>query len=210
MKIQLNQLSVRWKNEIIRHKFLILLSLVFLVIATIIDYIAGNYVTKVGTGLVPDLILDKINPIDLNFIFVYGWLIVVVVLFAYPLFFKVRKIHETINQFSLILILRSLMMSLTHLKTPLTAIPPTFPNFLSKIVFENDLFFSGHVAIAFLGFFLFNDSKIKWFFLVSSVIMAVTVLLMHRHYSIDVVAAFFIAYGSFKIGEVLIKKVPED
>ncbi len=73
--------------------------------------------------------------------------------------------------------------------------------------FKNDLFFSGHTAVPFLGFLLFKNRKVKYTFLGASIIMAITVLLMHVHYSIDVFSAFFITYGTFKIGEWLFKKM---
>jgi hypothetical protein len=37
--------------------------------------------------------------------------------------------------------------------------------------------------------------------LVSSIILAITVLLMHVHYSIDVLSAYFITYGVYKLSE---------
>ena len=37
--------------------------------------------------------------------------------------------------------------------------------------------------------------------------MAITVLGMHQHYSIDVFAAFFITYGVYKMGGWVIKKL---
>jgi len=69
------------------------------------------------------------------------------------------------------------------------------------------MFFSGHVAIKLLNYLLFYDKRVKYFFLISSITMAITVLLTHQHYSIDVFSAFFIAYGSYKIGDYFLKKL---
>jgi hypothetical protein len=44
------------------------------------------------------------------------------------------------------------------------------------------------------------------FFLVMSLVLATTALLMHVHYSIDVFSAFFITYGTYHLGEWLFKK----
>jgi len=206
-RIRLKQLLPEWMQEIKKHHRLILASLILLAIATGLDYVAGNYVTKVGSAQSSDLILDYIPTIDLSIIFIYFFLIVVSLIFIYPLIFDIKKLHLAIGHFSLITIVRSIFMSLTHLKTPAEAVAVKFPDLLSKLVFENDLFFSGHTAIPLVGFFVFKDSKIKWFFLASSIILGLTALLMHQHYSIDVAAAFFIAYGTFKLGKKLFRKI---
>ncbi|MBD3360385.1 hypothetical protein GF366_01130, partial [Candidatus Peregrinibacteria bacterium] len=77
---------------------------------------------------------------------------------------------------------------------------------LSKLFFENDLFFSGHTAVPFLAFLVFKESKIfKWVMFAGSILMAITVLLMHVHYSIDVFAAFFITYGIYSISNKIFR-----
>lgn len=197
-----------WVREIFEYKYLILISLIIILVATFIDYLAGVYVSERATvNVVQDLILDHFGPYDLSFIFVWGFLILVFTLFAYASFFDVKKLHKVIAQFSFLIIIRSIFIILTHLKTPTDAIAGKFPWILHNLRFENDMFFSGHVAIPFLGFLLFKGNKIRYFFLIGSIIMAITVLAMHQHYSIDVFAAFFIVYGSYKIGEKLFEKV---
>ncbi|MDO8517095.1 MAG: phosphatase PAP2-related protein [Nanoarchaeota archaeon] len=198
-----------WRKEINEHKYLILLSLFFLACAAVLQYFAGSYVTRIETVPVPDLILSHLKPVDLGIIFVYGFMLVVITLFAYPLFFKAKDLHIVISQFSLLVMLREFFVCLTHLQSPAGAIYGHFPSFISLISFQNDLFFSGHVSVTFLGYLLFRKEKIGIFFLIASVIMAITVLLMHLHYSIDVFAAFFITYGSYKIGEWLFRKVDQ-
>jgi hypothetical protein len=196
-----------WKKEIWDHKHLIALSLVFLLIAIVFDIIAGTYVTKNGGVVASDLILDNIPAVNLNLLFVWGGIIIVAILFFYPIFFRVREVHKVISQFSLLLMVRAAFTCFTHLGTPSDALLVKVPSLISLFTFQNDLFFSGHTAVAFLGFLLFKDRKIKYFFLISSIVMGVTVLLMHVHYSIDVFSAFFITYGTFKIGEWFFNKI---
>lgn len=198
---------IEWKKEIIHHKTLLIISAIFLVIANVLNQLAGVYADKKGSAVASDLILDHIPAINLSFLLTYGAIIIALILFLYPLFFEVRKLHVVIGQFSLLLIIRSFFIILTHLKMPADAIIANVPRIYDFINFNNDLFFSGHTAFAFLGFLIFRKQKIGIFFLFATVLMAITVLFMHLHYSIDVFAAIFIAYGSYKIGQWIFSKV---
>ncbi len=195
-----------WRKEIWVHKHLIFYSLVFLAITLVLYSFAGKYVAKTVGVSAPDLILDNIPTLDLDFIFVYGIVVIVALLFIYPLFFRVKELHKVISHFSLLVMVRSAFITFTHLKIPLNALQFKIPYILSFLDFQNDLFFSGHTALPFLGFLLFKN-KIRYLFLVTSIIMAVTVLFMHIHYTIDVLSAYFITYGTFKIGEWFFSKI---
>ena len=196
-----------WKTEIHAHKNLIILSFAFLLAALILDFYARIYVNEVPSVVAPDLILNHIPTLDLDFIFIYGYIFIVILLFVYPLLFYVKDFHKVISQFSLLIVVRAIFTTFTHLEIPAGALKFHVPNILSIISFQNDLFFSGHTAVPFLGFLLFPKSRIRYFFLAASGVMALTVLFMHVHYTIDVFSAFFIAYGTFKIGEKFFKKI---
>lgn len=189
-----------WIRELIEYRYLIGLSVILVVLAAFLDFYSGVYVTARGGTEVPDLILDHIGPIDLSPLFVYGYLALVAAMFAYPLFFHIRMFHTVLSQFSLIVVLRALFMIFTHLETPSDAIPAHFPWVFGGLSFQNDMFFSGHTAIPFLGFFLFKGSAYRYLFLVGSITMGTVALLMHRHYSIDVFSAFFITFCSYRMG----------
>lgn len=192
-----------WKKEILNHKKLIAISIIFLILAVLVSQISGDYVDDLGpTAVASDLILDHIPVINLSFLYVYGSILIVFLLFLYPLVFNVKKLHVVISQFSLLIMVRGFFITLTHLNTPENAILIHMPKVYSFFMFNKDLFFSGHTAVPFLGYLLFrNKPIIGTFFLISTIVMAITVLLMHIHYSIDVFAALAITYSCFKIGE---------
>ena len=194
-----------WKKDILEHKNKIFLALLFLIIAIIFTLLSGNYVDETPAVAVPDLILSHIPIINLSFLFVWGIVLVIFVFISYPFIYKPKKIHYAIGMLSLFLCIRSVFLILTHLKSPVGAIQSSAPGILQLFTYSNDLFFSGHVGIPFLGFLIFDNKKIKYFRLFSSIILAITVLFMHIHYSIDVAGAYFITYGVYKIGDKIFK-----
>jgi hypothetical protein len=201
---------LEWKYEIKKHRYIIALSLLFFVIATILTYLTGIYVSGVRGVAVPDLILDHIPAIDLSPLFVFGEITIIAAIFLYPLFFNVKDFHKAVSQLSLLILVRAIFICFTHLQAPLDAISPGYPWPFTILDFRNDLFFSGHTAAPFLGFLIFKSNRVRWIFLGASIIMGITVLLMHVHYSIDVLSAFFITYGTYKIGEWFFKRVGND
>jgi len=196
-----------WSAELLACKHLIALSLVCVVVGLGFDYVCGMYVHTMKGVKVPDLILDLFNPIDLSFLFIYGYVSVIVGMFVYPLVFRVRMVHVVAFQFSLLLTVRSVFMIFTHLETPAGAISVNYPWFFRGLYFENDMFFSGHTAMTFLGFYLFRRSWLRYVFLIGSIVMGIVVLAMHVHYSVDVLAAFFMTYGSYRIGHTILLRM---
>ena len=158
---------------------------------------------NVSTISVPDLILDSIPAVNLSFLFIWGALLVGIVYVIYPLFFEPRKFHYAMGMLSLFILIRSSFIILTHLKSPIGMVSYSVPSYLGFLSYTNDLFFSGHAGLPFLGFLVFGSPKIRYFMLISSIILAITVLLMHVHYSIDVASAYFITYGIYVIGKPL-------
>jgi len=195
-----------WRQELIEYRYLILLSLLIVAAATFLDYFSGVYVSTTKVATVPDLILDHVGPVDASFFYVYGYLVLCFALFLYPLFFHIRTLHIVVSQFSFLVMLRAVFVMLTHLQTPPDTIPADFPWIFKGISFQNDMFFSGHTAVPFLGFFLYTGI-VRYFFLFGSIFMAIVVLLTHSHYSIDVFSAFFITYCCYKMGNVVLNKV---
>ena len=195
-----------WRREFFEYRYLIMLSLLIVAAATYLDYLSGVYVSlSADVVAVPDLILDHIGPVDVRFFYVYGYMTLCVALFLYPFLLHIRTLHLVVSQFSFLVMLRAVFVTLTHLQTPADGIAVEFPWIFKGISFQNDMFFSGHTAIPFLGFLLFKG-RIRYFFLCGSIFMGITVLLMHLHYSIDVFSAFFITYCCHKVGTVVLEK----
>ena len=175
-----------------------------------ITYIIGSYVEGTSGPAVPDIILNSLKPINFGPIPIYLSRIAMVVIVVYALFVRPTIAPFSLKAFSILLIVRSLSMGLTHLGLPAGRIPDEVGlSHVEAINFTKDLFFSGHVAVPFMVCLLFWGIKanlLKYVMLFISLFLSFVVLAMHLHYSIDVVAAFFFTYGIYKITAYLFKK----
>jgi hypothetical protein len=205
------RLSAWWhevRTEFFKHHHLILLSLMFFVLAMVGNWYSSAYVDRIPTTSVHDIVLDNLPTMDMDFIFMYGLALIVVVIFFYTAIFRIKEAHIVLSQFGILILIRSFFIILTHLGKPADALElKEVTWWYSLLNYNNDLFFSGHTATPFMAFLIFRKEKIGMFFLLMTFVMAFTVLAMHVHYSIDVFSAFFITYGSYTLGRVLLKKI---
>lgn len=198
-----------WLWTVKHHRKKILLAILFLAIAIYLTNLSGDYVSEIAsTSTSHDLILDNIGPYNLSFIFVWLAPLVILAGLIYIVVIKPAELYYTLSMTSLFLVVRSGFVIFTHLRPPADAINVVYPWFLQFLNVHNDLFFSGHTGMPFLAFLIFREHHkgIAYFMLACSILLGVTVLLMHVHYSIDVFSAFFITYGIYKVGNVFIRR----
>lgn len=182
--------------------FLLIISLIFLTRFL-------NWVELRGGVVLNDPILRLFEPIDLSwliFLLIYVSLLVGVVIFIKSPDILILAIQSYI----IMVFIRILMMYLLPLNPPeksIILIDPVVNYIGTGKNLTKDLFFSGHTATLFLLFLVANKKLLKMIFLVSTILVAAGVLLQHVHYFIDVAAAFFFAYCSYKIAEYFHLKV---
>jgi hypothetical protein len=76
---------------------------------------------------------------------------------------------------------------------------PGFPSLLVTYGTSNDFFFSGHTAISVLGALQLAHSAPPWLAIVGAIVAgleAITVIILRAHYTMDVFAALFAAWGA--------------
>jgi hypothetical protein len=87
---------------------------------------------------------------------------------------------------------------------------PGFPSLLVTYGTSNDLFFSGHTAISVLGALQLAHAAPPWVAfagVVIAVVEAATVIVLRAHYTMDVFAAVFTAWGADTIARQLAPSV---
>lgn len=198
----------KWKEAFKDKRFLIslLIGFFYLAISLYINFIAGTYATERASLPVTDIILSNTRVYDVDLIFIYGPLVLFVFVITL-LLHNPKRFPFTLKSIALFTVIRSIFISLTHLGPFPTGVITASNNFIGKFTFGGDLFFSGHTGLAFLMALLFWQNKtLRYIFLAYSFFIGAIVLLGHYHYSIDVLAAFFITYSIFHISVLFFKK----
>jgi len=192
---------------------------IFLIFALSVNVVASQYVDAREVLSVGDILLDNIPTYNLHWLNTWGAYIIMVVILIYPIFFKQDKLPFALFTFSFAILIRAGFILLTDIGPPEGFFYESVDKFKDHLtgvhryiasfsLFTNDLFFSGHVTWPFLAFLIYRDTKFfRWLMLCMSFLMAITVLLMHTHYSVDVFAAYFIVYSVYRLSFILFNKL---
>lgn len=200
---------VLFKDRAFRISFFV--GLFLIITSHISDDFVGRYNDTQTYLSVGDLILDNIPTYNLEFLYTWGIYALIFLVYFYAIFIKPEIVPFTMKTFAMLMFLRSGFILMTNIGPPADSFYLGADNIggyaISNFLFKNDLFFSGHTAHPFLAFLIFKDTKLRWVFFVGSIVMGITVLLMHIHYSIDVFAAFFIAYGTYAFSDKVFNRL---
>jgi hypothetical protein len=195
-----------FRNNKFKIEFFITITLLVLILVTLSNFL--NFIERRNGVILNDPVLNLFDPVDLTWLtfgLIYVSLIAAIIFFSK----KPQLLLLAFQSYILMIILRMIAMHLVSLNPPEKMIPlndPLVEFFGTGQLLTKDLFFSGHTATLFLLFLLADLKSLKIFFLISTITLAISVLLQHVHYSIDVLAAPFFAYGSFKLIEKLRQK----
>ena len=200
-----------------RYIFSFILALAMLAAGLVISAYAVQYATLTASSSVTDIILSNFRAHDVDGIFVNGAMIMVLFI-ACVCLWDPKRIPFTVKTIAIFVIIRSIFIMCTHIGAfpDHIVIDPSSQNFLESIMgtnmyssffLGNDSFFSGHTGLPFLMAFIYYDKKwLRAIFMAFSIMFGVIVLLGHLHYTIDVLSAFFISYGIYRIARILFKK----
>jgi hypothetical protein len=155
-----------------------------------------------------DILLDNIHPVNVSLsIFIIIWLMALLTL--------TRAIQQPeifitfLFSFFLLSISRIITISLVPLNPPQDLIPlidPLSNTFYGGSFVTKDLFYSGHVATQFLMFLCLQKRMDKLLTTISTISVAILLLVQHVHYTVDIIAAPAFAYLCFIAGKNIAKR----
>lgn len=180
-------------------EFVITFLLLTLVLLALTNFL--NYIESRKGVVLSDPILNLFNPIDLTwltFALIYVSIVVAIITLAQ----NPKRLLFAVQLYTLMVVVRIIAMYLLPLEPPDKMIILTDPFvefFGTGQTLTKDLFFSGHTATLFILYLVSEKKIIKITFLISTILVAIAVLLQHVHYTIDVFAAVFFTYTCYRI-----------
>jgi hypothetical protein len=202
MKETLQKHKTLWSQKSFLYNSIAGILLVFASLA--VNYITTTYSAAHVSNAVTDLFLSHLPVVNVGIIVIDGAYLFVFILIVI-MFRRPHSIPFVLKSIALFVLIRALFSTLTHIAPPYpqALLDSSFPKYISS---GYDLFFSGHTGLPFLMALIFwHILSLRYFFLLSSFIGGGASLLGHLHYSIDVLSAFFISYGIFKMCERIFK-----
>jgi hypothetical protein len=160
-----------------------------------------SFVEKRNGAVLNDPVLSLFNPIDLTW-YTFALIYISIILFLINIISNPQKIMIALQTYGLMVLFRGIAMYLTPFNAPeniLVLNDPFVQLFGKGDILTKDLFFSGHTGTSFLLMLLVDNKKLKSIFLISTILVGFAVLLQHVHYTIDIFAAPFFAYSSYRI-----------
>ncbi len=194
---------MNWKeflnNKKNRNEFFISLFLLAIALTALANFV--NF-AETRTGVVlQDPLLNLYNPIDLTWL-IFGLIYISLIVAIVSLLKNPKQLLFAMQLYALMVVVRISAMYLLPLEPPAKIIilnDPFVEFFGSGKSLTKDLFFSGHTASLFVLFLTAKQKTIKIIFLVCTIVVAISVLLQHVHYTIDVFAALFFTFACYKI-----------
>ena len=196
-------LKLNWKKFFKNKKSKVELLLTIVLLAVVlISFSQFLLFVEDRTGaILSDPILNLFSPIDLTWL-IFALIYLSLLLAIVELVKEPERFLLALQCYGLMVILRLIAMYLMPLEAPSTLLPlndPFVQLFGEGNILEKDLFFSGHTATLFLLFLMIKKRNLKIIFLIFTLIVGISVILQHVHYTIDVFVAPFFAYTSYRI-----------
>ncbi len=183
-----------WNEALKSRAFVVLLSITLVLLILLAVFIGDFFahVQETPGGTINDVLLDWLRPRDVSiviFALIYGS----VLLAAIAMASLPWTVLEALMSYVLLVLLRMISMSLVVLEPHPSIIPLRDPLvdafFYNDVVITKDLFFSGHVSLLVLLFFYMKNPTIRMVLLLTSISVAILLLVQHAHYTIDVLVA---------------------
>lgn len=204
----LQQLPVTWPSawaeRLFRIKFILVWLLIFPMLSAFHVFLI--HIEKREGVVLKDWLLERLPVHNVSlpvFIFIWGVTLLAII----------RGIKNP--QVLLLMLWTYLLVSLSRIfciwMVPLNPPPHLIPLidpltslFYGKQYITKDLFYSGHTSSVFLVFLGLQKRRDKMFTLLSSICIAILLLVQHVHYTIDVLLAPVATYACYRLARVIV------
>lgn len=193
-----------WKSKLshshFRARFLYTLLVLFLVLRIFTWFVVQNE-SREGV-ILDDPVFKLFTAVDLN-IPIFALIYLSLVFGLISLSFRPEWLLVALQTYCLMVIFRMVMMYVTPLDVPEGTIdledPLVFLIGTGGLKLTKDLFFSGHTATLFILFLTAQNKKLKYVFLICTILVGLFVILQKVHFTVDVLVAPFVSYVSYRI-----------
>ncbi|GAB1370315.1 phosphatase PAP2-related protein [Candidatus Kapaibacterium sp.] len=206
----LSRIKSNWVNELSNGKYNYQVYISFVLVAFSLFLFTRflNFVEDRPGVILPDPILQMFSPIDISW-FTFAVMYSSVIIAILSLIPSPKLLILGLQSYTVMLIIRTVAMYSIPLEAPATILRLIDP-MVSEVgvgkLMTKDLFFSGHTATIFIMFLVSSNKLYKNLFLIATIFIGFAVLVQHVHYTVDVIAAPFFAYSSYKIVIYINKK----
>ena len=173
-------------------------------LALIFQFYASAYVNRVSSNSVSDFFLNILPVINLNWFIIEGAFIAIFFSMALILA-KPKYLIFTIKAVAIFIATRAIFIAATHIGIYPGQVNPDaafFDKLYTGLGLEAGFFFSGHTGLPLLMGVIFWDEKLwRYVYMILAALFGIAVLFAHVHYTIDVLAAPYMTYGTFKIAQ---------
>ncbi|MBK9061797.1 MAG: hypothetical protein IPL89_01105 [Acidobacteria bacterium] len=188
-----------WRDPRFRLGLALTVPALVAVLATLARFL--TFVEARPGAVLPDPVLALLAPRDLTWL-TFSLIYLGLAFGVARLATDPRALLVALQAYVLMVIFRIAAMWVTPLEAPPGMIPlhdPLVRLFGPGKLLTKDLFFSGHTSTLFLLALAVPGRRSRVFFLACTGAVGVSVLAQHVHYTIDVLAAPFFAWASFRI-----------
>ncbi|MFO7525738.1 MAG: phosphatase PAP2-related protein [Ignavibacteriaceae bacterium] len=194
-----------------RNRVELTVTVLFLIISLVSLANFLNFIEARPGIVLPDPVLELFNPVDLTWL-TFGLIYFSLLFAVYSLIKKPLQLIFAFQLYTIMVIIRMTAMYLLPLEPPENMIllsDPVVEYFGTGRALTKDLFFSGHTATLFVLYLVSENKQAKHIFLVCTAMVALSVLLQHVHYTIDIFAAVFFTYSAFAFLKYLRRNVKQ-
>lgn len=193
----------RLLNRSFRNRFFVTVIILVVVLLSLARFL--DYNEELSGFAFKDPLLSLFTPIDVTW-FTFGLIYLSLIAALVSISYYPEDFLIAMQSYSLVFFFRFCTIFFLPLDAPSTTISLTDPFvefFGGGETLHRDLFFSGHVATMFLFYLTSRNKNLKKIFLINTFLVAAAVLVQHVHYTVDVIAAPFFAYTSYKIASFI-------